>query len=79
MSDGMNGRVEGKIVRVLPDKKYGFVRIVRQDYFFHKDDYTGNWDQLIDSDRKLEVSCVIVESPKGPRVGDVRPLIKELL
>jgi hypothetical protein len=79
VANGMNGRVEGRIVRLLPEKRYGFVRVARTDYFFHKDDYEGNWNDLVASDKQVEVSCVIVESPKGTRVGDVRPIVKELL
>ena len=70
-------RMSGQIVRVLPDKRFGFVKIGRQDYFFHKDDYQGNWDELVNGDRKLQVNCVIVESPKGPRCADVRPEISD--
>lgn len=70
------GRVNGKIVRVVMDRNFGFVRIDNQrgDYFFHRDDFKGEWEALVNHPKELAVTCVVVESPKGPRVGDVTPI-----
>lgn len=67
----MSNEVQGKIVRLLTEKKFGFIRIrnMQSDYFFHAQDYEGNFDELSIG---KEVTGVIVQSPKGPRVSNVR-------
>lgn len=69
-------RVEGIIVKVHGDKRFGWIRIngMKGEYFFHKDDYKGSWEELVSGSSKPKISGIIVESPKGPRVGDVTPI-----
>lgn len=69
-------RLTGEIVRIIPDKRFGFVRIPghSKDFFFHRDDYQGRWEDLLDHKHKVKVSCVVVESAKGPRCADVTPI-----
>lgn len=74
MNDEM--RFEGQIVRLLPNKGFGFVRIKnrKEDHFFHKDDYSGDWFRLLETTPLPYVTCIVVESNKGPRVADVTPI-----
>ena len=67
---------EGKIVRIPEGKFFGFVRIGSKDYFFHREDFNGDWRELISSPglysaNGVKVTCDIVESPRGPRVTNV--------
>ena len=48
--------MEGKLKRIYQDLRYGFIRSSsdNQDYFFHKDDFDGDWDSLVsDFDRDI--------------------------
>ncbi len=64
----------GTIIRLVADRRFGFIKIDRTEYFFHKDDYNGSWVELTESNPYPQVNCVIVESNKGPRVADVTPI-----
>lgn len=68
----------GRIVRVVGNKRFGFVRVKgnKTDYFFHADDYNGSWMELagLTNSQFPEVECIVVESNKGPRVGNVTPV-----
>lgn len=66
---------EGKIVRVLQQKGFGFVRHEDMDYFFHRDDFIGHWEDLMEDFLKLgyiDVTFQIATSPRGPRASNVR-------
>jgi len=65
---------EGEVVRIPEGKFFGFIRIGNKDYFFHRDDFNGNWRELESAtwnNPKPKVTCDIVESPRGPRVSNV--------
>ena len=64
------GRLSGKVVRMLPDKQYGFIRPDggKGDHFFHKDDTAGAWSDISIGSR---VSFIVGESNKGPRAADI--------
>lgn len=67
---------EGKVIRIT-EKNFGFIRINKSDYFFHKDHYLDNWNDLtsaMHNNEEINVSCEIVESAKGLRVENVRRL-----
>jgi cold shock CspA family protein len=70
--------VMGRIVRVIGNKRFGFVRMrsSKTDYFFHADDYNGSWTELAEMPNSQfpEVECIVVESNKGPRVANVTPI-----
>lgn len=65
----------GTVVRVMPDRRFGFIKGRNKvDYFFHKEDFNGHFDDLvtdIGAKQIIEVSFNIVDSPKGPRAGEV--------
>ena len=69
----------GDIVRIMPDKGFGFIKGEdRVEYFFHKSDFAGFFDDLvydIGSNKRVVVSFDIVPSEKGPRAGNVNRLL----
>jgi len=72
----------GKVRRIPEGKQFGFIASPSgDDYFFHMDDYQGNWQSLLDDIRRGKapvVSFISVESQKGLRAGDVRLLEEEI-
>lgn len=38
--------MDGTLVRVYKELRYGFIRGEGKDYFFHQSDYDGDWDAL---------------------------------
>jgi cold shock CspA family protein len=69
--------MNGKILRVLPDKGFGFIKgDDGVEYFFHRQDVPDKADFdsfVMDTERGQTVRVVFesVPSPKGPRAGDV--------
>lgn len=64
----------GKVVRINEQKKYGFIYSKQNDYFFHKDDFMGNFDNLInDLNRNIQTSVTFIptDTPKGIRAINV--------
>jgi cold shock CspA family protein len=67
--------MKGVVKSVVADKGYGFiVTIDRTEYFFHKSDFTGHWQDLVDDrhNGQIEVEFDVTKSPKGPRAANVR-------
>lgn len=68
-------RMEGTIVRLFSDKKFGFIQDESgKDYFFHASDVNGFFDDLVEDlqkGEKLRVTYDVVASPKGARAGNV--------
>jgi len=72
----------GKVARILTDKKFGFIKGEdRKEYFFHKQDYLGDFDDLaidLETGRNLTVTFDSVPSTKGPRAGRVELTGREI-
>lgn len=68
--------MEGKLKRIYGDMRYGFIRSNsdKQDYFFHKSDFDGNWDSLVsDFDHHVQIYLHFepTQTDKGPRAKEV--------
>jgi len=68
--------MEGQLRRIYKDMRYGFIRHDGKDYFFHKDDFDGDWTCLC---RDLESGNVYLtfeptQSDKGARARSVKLL-----
>ena len=65
------------IIKSLTNRGFGFIRAGDgYEYFFHRDDYAGNWSELINEfeshrSNPLHVNFEEVVSPKGPRASNV--------
>jgi cold shock CspA family protein len=73
--------MNGVIKRLVANRQFGFIRnnMTGTEYFFHKDDFNGHWNDLVnDADEKsVEIPVnfdPIKDSPKGPRAANVRRL-----
>ncbi len=71
--------MKGTIRSIVINRNFGFIRANNKgDYFFHKDDFTGHWDDLVSdynlgNGEPIEVQFEISEkSSKGPRASNVR-------
>jgi len=68
--------MEGTVRSVLGVKNYGFIRTDRhKDYFFHREDFLGHWDDLVEdfeADKVIKVQFDIGSTPKGPRARNVK-------
>ena len=68
--------MQGIIKKIVVKKYFGFIKADKYEYFFHKDDFKGHWDDLI-NDYETHGGIIPVEfevkaSPKGPRAIDVK-------
>lgn len=74
--------MKGYIERIPKDKQFGFIRSedLTRDYFFHRGDFDGHWDDLVldfNNSRKkdkIRVEFEVAESNKGPRAKNVKRL-----
>lgn len=64
----------GKVIRIPQGKNFGFIRYEKKDYFFHRDDFNGHWDDLVSDiiSQEIDASFDIVDSIKGGRAGNVK-------
>jgi cold shock CspA family protein len=64
----------GVVKKVIGQKQFGFIIADGTEYFFHRDDFNGHWEDLIsDSETEtIEVQFVPSTTAKGPRASDVR-------
>ena len=66
--------MRGKIKAIIPERYFGF--ITGNDgieYFLHKRNFTGSWDQLIKDtvkDRIIDVVFDAETTPKGKRANN---------
>lgn len=66
-------------VRNIPDgKSFGFITTNEgKDYFFHRDDYQGSWNELLKAYKKNNTAQFVlvefepIEAPKGLRAAKV--------
>lgn len=66
--------MKGTVVRILEEKSFGFIKNMNGDYFFHRQDFNGHWDDLIeDFNRKIEINVEFegIKTDKGLRAKNV--------
>ena len=75
--------MEGIVVRVMREKRYGFIRKVGigsdavEEYFFHADDVQGFFEDIVEDlemKRTVKVTFEPISSPKGLRASVVVPV-----
>jgi cold shock CspA family protein len=68
---GKEDRQSGIVVRVFPDKGFGFIRDQKgTEYFFHRT-ACREWDTL---KMHQSVTFMVQDNPKGPRAEDIAAL-----
>lgn len=72
--------MEGFVKNIPEGKDFGFIRVPnsKDEYFFHRSDFLGDWDDLVDTfnenknkTRVMNVTFEAVKSAKGPRAANV--------
>lgn len=67
--------MNGTIFRVVSEKGFGFIKGEdNRDYFFHKSELSGFFDDLamdVAAGRRIEVTFVPISSEKGPRASNI--------
>lgn len=72
MQEG-DGRIEGRIARVLPEKGFGFIYAGdEREYFFHRSELDPMPTYMDKSWEGRVVNFIPQATPKGPRAADVR-------
>lgn len=71
MAKPQESRKSGRIVKIMRDKGFGFIKDENgTEYFFHHTSTpTGAWSGLQEDQT---VSFVVKDSPKGPRAEEVQ-------
>jgi len=68
-------RMKGKVVKLVLERRFGFIEGEDgKEYFFHKDDLNGFFEDLAEDmmkGRKVDVTFTIIPSAKGPRASEV--------
>jgi cold shock CspA family protein len=73
----MDGRMTGVVKNINGHKLYGFITGEdKKDYFFHRTDFSGHWDDLVAdaSNIKVKVEFNGERNPKGLRARNVSRL-----
>jgi cold shock protein len=69
-------QMTGYVNRIVADKGFGFIKGEDgHDYFFHRTDVNGHFDDMAEDAAKgqqVGVTFDSVPSPKGPRAGNVQ-------
>lgn len=65
----------GKLIKMLGDKGFGFISSEGKEYFLHRSEFRGHWDDLVE-DFRLNKTIVLEfdednSNPKGPRAARV--------
>lgn len=65
----------GIVKRIVKDKGYGFIAVTGgTEYFFHRSNFSGHYDDLVDDVNmhlQVPVEFEVVNSPRGPRAQNV--------
>lgn len=70
--------MNGHISNIVPKKNFGFIKTNDTEYFFHRSDFHGHWEDLEkDFNNKkrgevIKVNFDEAQSSKGPRAANVR-------
>ena len=67
--------MDGRLKRLDRQRQYGFIEGDKADYFFHRDDFDGHWEDLADdydAKRTVHLEFNPTRTSKGLRAEDVR-------
>lgn len=66
--------MDGRVKKVVREKLYGFIASDKADYFFHKEDFEGDWRSMCDAveaGADVQVTFEPTRTDKGLRATDV--------
>lgn len=69
--------MKGTVKNLVNGKMFGFLRDAdNNEYFFHREDFSGHWDDLVfdwakGKNSHIEVEFEVVQNAKGPRAANV--------
>lgn len=66
--------MEGKVVRIVPGKNFGFIKANEIDYFFHSSGFDGHWSDLVfdmENGKNIVVTFEPTQTDKGARAENV--------
>ncbi len=66
--------MQGTIKSIQVEGQYGFIKNNKADYFFHRSDFDGHWDDLVsdyEKERVIEVEFEPTRTDKGLRATEV--------
>lgn len=69
--------MEGTVIRLIMERKFGFIVSEGEEYFFHRDDFNGHFDDLaedMNKGMKVKVDFIPSKTSKGLRAADVTRL-----
>jgi cold shock CspA family protein len=69
--------MEGTLKTLNREKRYGFIKSDKADYFFHRDDFDGHWEDLADdydAEQQIKLEFEPTRTSKGLRAEEVRRL-----
>lgn len=67
--------MKGIVKNIVANRNFGFIRASGVEYFFHRENFNGHWEDLeadIKKKDRVEVEFEVQDSPKGPRAKDVK-------
>ena len=67
--------MNGVVKNVVRDRGFGFIKADGKEWFFHKDQFNGHWEDLctdVNAKKQVSVEFDGRNSPKGPRAENVR-------
>lgn len=71
----VNRKMQGTVKNIVVKRAFGFIKADGKEYFFHRDDFTGHWDDLVEdwnNKEQIPVEFEVTPSPKGPRASKIR-------
>jgi cold shock CspA family protein len=75
---GRDKAMNGTVKTIVSERQFGFIRadINNIEYFFHKDDFEGHWNDLVADFGKMTIPVSFDEkaSSRGPRASSVKRL-----
>jgi cold shock CspA family protein len=67
--------MKGRVAKVVEQRMFGFIRGEdSNEYFFHRDDFNGHFQDLIEdmaNKHSIDVTFTPNQSPKGLRASDI--------
>lgn len=66
--------MEGTVSRLVAERKFGFILSGKDEFFFHRDDFNGHFDDLVEDVMKgikIHVDFIPSKTSKGLRAAEV--------